>query len=62
MQEFYSVFKKIFSAEEYKIFIMQNIGFNSDEIAKENNISRKDLLSKWKKIKEKLLLRFVKKL
>lgn len=62
MQEFFSVFKKIFTAEEYKIFVMQIIGFKSDEISKENNISRTDLLSKWKNIKDKLLRRVVSKI
>ena len=51
--------KKVLNDLEYKILTMQGIGFKSDEIAKENNISRTELLEKWKVIKGKLLKRVV---
>lgn len=54
--------KKIFSSIEYKIFFMQIVGFKSDEIAKENSLSRTDLLEKWKNIKDKLMRRVVSKI
>ena len=59
IQEMWDNIKRVLNDQDYRILIMQNLGFKSDEIAKENNISRTDLSEKWKAIKEKMLRRVV---